>query len=117
MKTLAVLKYQRFDDSETDKTEPKRSKRQRFDKSDNKEGNNLDKDEGEIEGARYISPPFVFLPLFPQKVSNVPSDLGKGTRSLNHLVCIPKICYLRSANFALEFLDKRGLKAQKKNPY
>ena len=41
-------------------------------------------------------------------------DLGKRTRSLNHLVYIPKICYSKSVNFALEFSGRRDLKAPKK---
>lgn len=117
MKTPALLKRQRFEESGSDETEPKGSKRQRLDERDDEEGNSLDEDEGEIEGARYVPPPFVPLPPLPRKVSNRPSDLGEGTRSLNHLVCIPKICYSRSANFALEFPGRGGSKAQKKNLY
>ena len=114
MKTPALLKRQRFEESGSDETEPKGSKRQRLDERDNEEGNSLDEDEGEIEGARYVPPPLVLLPPLPRKVSNRPSDLSEGTRSLNHLVCIPKIYYSRSANFALEFPGKGGSKAQKK---
>ena len=114
MKTLAVLKCQQFEESGIDETEPKGSKCQHLDNCDNKKRNSLNKNEGEIESARYVSPPFVPLPPLPQKVSNRPSDLGKGTKSLNHLVCISKICYSRNANFALEFLGKGGSKAQKK---
>ena len=113
----ALFKRQRFEKSGSDETEPKGSKRQRLDERDNKEGSNLDENESEIEGARYVPPPFVFLPLFSRKVSNRPSNLGEGTRSLNHLVCIPKIYYSRSANFALEFPGKGSLKAQKKILY
>ena len=47
-------------------------------------------------------------------MSNRSSDLGKKITSLYHLIYIPKIYYLRSANFALEFLSKEGSKAQKK---
>ena len=114
MKTPALLKRQRFKEGGSDETEPKGSKRQRLDECDDEEGNSLDEDEDEMEGARYVPPPFVPLPSLPQKVSNCPSDLGKGTRSLNHLVCLPKICYSRSANFALKFPGRRGSKAQKK---
>ena len=117
MKTPALLKRQRFEESGSDETEPKRLKRQRLDERDDEEGNSLDEDEGEIEGARYVLFPFVLLLLLPQKVSNCPSDLGEKIRSLNHLVCIPKISYLRSANFALEFPGRGGSKAQKKNLY
>ena len=117
IKTPALLKRQRFEESGSDETEPKESKHQRLDEHDDEEGNNLDKDEGEIEGARYILPPFIPLLLLPQKVSNRPSNLGKRTRSLNYLVYIPKICYSRSVNFALEFPGRGGSKAQKKNLY
>ena len=116
IKTSAMLKRQRFEDSRSDKMEPKGSKRQRLDKRDNKERNGLDGDEGKIMDVRYIPPLFIPL-LFPRKVSNRRSDLGKGIRSLNHLVCISKICYWRSANFALEFPGRGGSKAQKKNLY
>ena len=117
MKTPALLKCQRFEESESDETEPKGSKRQCLDERDDEKGNSLDEDEAEIEGARYVPSPFVPLPPLPQKVSNRLSDLGEGTRSLNHLICIPKICYSRSANFALEFPGRGGSKAQKKNLY
>ena len=91
--------------------ELKRSKRQRLDERDNEEGNSLDEDESEIKGARYIPLSFVPLPPLPQTVLNRPSDLGERIKSLNHLVCIPKICYSRSANFGLEFPGKKGSKA------
>ena len=93
---LAVLKHQQFGDSGSDEIELRRSKRQRLDEYDNEErnglddeeGNSLDEDEGEIEGGGYIP-----LPHLPQKVSNRPSDLSKGIRSLKHIICIPTICY------------------------
>lgn len=47
-------------------------------------------------------------------MSNHPSNLDKGTKSLTYLVYILKICYLRSAIFALDFLGRRDSKAQKK---
>ena len=81
---------------------------------DNEEGNGLNKDKGEIEGSRYVPSLFVPLSPLPRKVSNRLSDLGEGTKSLKHIVCISKICYSRSANFALEFPGRRGSKAQKK---
>ena len=117
MKTRALLKRQRFEESGSDEMEPKGSKRQRLDERDNEEGNSLNEDQGEIEGARYIPSSFVPLPLLFRNVSNRPSDLGKGIRSLNHLVYIPKICYSRSAKFALEFPNRGGSKTQKKNLY
>ena len=123
IKTLAMLKRWRFGDSGSDETKTRGSKYQHLDKRDakkengldNKKGNGLDKDEGEIEDGRYVPPPFVSLPPFLQKVSNRPSDLGKGTKSLKYIVYIPKICYSRSANFVLEFSSRRGSKAQKKS--
>ena len=108
MKTPELLKRQRFKESGSDETEPKESKRQRLYECDNEESNSLDKDEGEIEFARYVSLPFIPLPPLLQKVSNRLSDLGEKTRSLYHLLCIPKICYSRSANFALEFSGREG---------
>ena len=110
MNTPAMLKRQRFKDSESDKTEPKRLKRECLDERDNKKGNSLDKDKGEMEDARYVPSPFILLLPLPQKVSNRLSDLDKGIKSQNYLVCIPKICYLRSTNFALEFLGRGSLK-------
>ena len=120
MKTLAVLKRQQFGDSGSDETELRRSKRQRLDERDNKEENNLDNEEGngldedecEIESGRYVPPPFVPLPPLSRNMSNRPSDLGEGIKSLKHIICIPKVCYSRSANFALEFPGRRGSKAQ-----
>ena len=130
MKTPAVLKHQQFGDSGSDEIEPRGSKRQclneRKDEEENglnnKEGNDLDdkerkglnKDEGEIEGGRYIPPPFVPLSFLPQKVFTCPSDLGKGIRSLKHIICIPKIFYSRSDKFALEFAGRGDSKTQKK---
>ena len=57
-----------------------------LDERDNEEGNGLDKDEGKIEGTRYVFLLFVslFSPL--RKVSNRLLDLDKETKSLNHLV-------------------------------
>ena len=118
----AGLKRQRFGDSESDETEPRGSNYQRLDEHDNKEensldnkeGNGLDKDENEMEGGRYIPPLFDPLPLLLWKLSNRPSDLSKGTKSLKYIIYIPKICYLKSANFALKFSGGGGSKAQKK---
>lgn len=86
-----MLKRQQFEDDESDETASRVEKSQRLDERDDEEGQGLDKYEGEGEGDRYVSLPFI-TPLPPQKKSNRPSDLGKGTRSLNHLLCIQKIC-------------------------
>ncbi len=85
MKTAAVLKHQRFEDSGSNVTGLRVSKRQRLDARDNEEGEDLDEfeSEGEREDIGYIPLPFV-APL--QKESNRPTDIGEGTRSLNHLV-------------------------------
>ena len=89
-KMLAVLKRQQFKDNESDKMEPSGSKRQQLDLRDDEEEESLnefnDKDKG--EGIGYV--PLLFVTP-PQKESNRPTDMDKGTRSLNNLVCIPKI--------------------------
>ena len=87
-----MLKRQRLEDSGNDKTEPRNSKCQQLDVRDDGEGESLDEFEGKNEGKNtgYVPLPFVANPL-PQKESNRPTDLGEGTKSLNHLVCIPKI--------------------------
>ncbi len=66
--------------------EPRGLKRQRLDARDDEEGEGLDEFEGEDIG--YVPLPFV-APL--RNGSNRPTDMGEGTRSLNHLVCIQKI--------------------------
>lgn len=63
---------------------------QQFDERNNGEGQNLDEDEGDSDGDRYIPLPPTTLLLPLQKESNRPSDLGKGTKSLTHLIYIPK---------------------------
>ncbi len=90
MKTTAVLKRQRFEDSESDKTKPRGLKRQRLDMREDEEGEGVDKFEGEGERENIGYVPFLFIAP-PQKESNRPIDMGKGIRSLNHLVCIPKM--------------------------
>lgn len=74
----------------------------------------MDKDKDEVEGGRYIHPPFVLLLSLPQKMSNLPSDLDKGIKSPKYFVCIPIIYHLRSTNFVLEFLGRGDSKAKKK---
>ena len=106
----AALKRQQFEDSESDAIEPRASKRPRVDAHNNKKWQGLDEYQG--KGGRYIP-----LPPLPQKESNRPINLAEGTRSLNHLVCIPKLPYQIIANFALEFSGGEGSKAKKKNLY
>ena len=113
IKTPAMLKHPQFEDSGSDEIELRGSKCQRLHEHNKEEANGLDENEGEIKSARYISPPFIPLSLL-QKVLNHLSDLDKGTKSLNYFVCIPKICYSRSPNFALEFPSRGDWKAQKK---
>lgn len=58
-------------------------------------------DEGEGEDVRYILSPFITL--FPsQKKSNHLIDMGKRTKSLNHLVCITKIGLLYNYEFYIK---------------
>lgn len=90
--------------------EPKVSKYLFIDMHDNKEGQDLEKYQD--KDSRYV-----FLLLYPQNESNGPTDLGEGTRSLNHLLCISKLPHQIIANFVLEFLGGGGLKAQKNNLY
>lgn len=62
IKTLAVLKHQRFEDSESNKMELSISKRQQFDMPDNKEGQGLDNYKSKDESKRYILLPFIAPP-------------------------------------------------------
>ncbi len=89
-KTPAVLKRQQFEHSGSDETELRGSKRQRLDLRDDEVGEGLDKFESEDEGEDigYVLFPFIAP---PRKESNRLTDIGEGTRSLNYLVCIPKI--------------------------
>ena len=61
MKTPAILKRQRFKDSESNETKSSRSKCQHLNKRDNEKRNVFNKDKDEIKGARYIPP--LFIPL------------------------------------------------------
>ena len=79
-----MLKCHRFKDSGSDVTEPKASKREQMDKHDNEEGQGLDEYQGKDD--RYVP-----LPPCSQKESNRLTHLGKRIKSLNHLVCIPKL--------------------------
>ncbi len=92
MKILVVFKCQRFKDNRSDKTESRSLKCQRLDIYDNEKGERLDKfeDKGERENIEYV--PFSFIAsLFSRKESNRLTDMGEGTKSLNHFVCILKI--------------------------
>ena len=84
-----VLKRQQFEDSGSDEIEPRGSKCQRLDLRDNEKKDDLDKFEsdGEREGIGYVLLLFVAS---LQKEDNSPIDMSKRTKSLNHLVCIPK---------------------------
>ncbi len=88
-----MLKRQRFEDSESEEKESRVSKRQRLGVHDNEEGQSLDEyeSEGEGEDVGYVPLPFVAPPPPPRKESNRPTDMDEEIRSLNHLVCIPKI--------------------------
>ncbi len=106
-----VLKRQLFDDNDSEEKVPKVYKCLRIDESEN-EKQDLNKYEGEVD--RYVPlPPTLLLPP-PQKESNRPSDLDKGTRSLTHLICIPKIASQGIANFTSEFPGRKGSKPKKK---
>ena len=74
-----MLKRQQFKDNESDIMEPKTSKWLHVDEHDNKEKQGLDKYQG--KDGKYV-------PLFlcSQKKSNRQTDLGEGTKRLNHLV-------------------------------
>ena len=64
IKTPAVLKRQRFEDSENKETKPRVSKFQYVDVDDNKEGQSLDEyeDKDEREELGYVPLPFVIPP-------------------------------------------------------
>ena len=89
-KTPVMLKCQRFEDNGSDKMEPRGLKRQQLDLRDDKEEEGLDKFEGKGEGKGIGYIPFFFIVFF-QKESNCLTDMGKGIKSLNYLICIPKI--------------------------
>ncbi len=111
IKTSAELKRQLFDDSDSEKRAPRVYKRLRIDESDDEE-QDLDEYEGEVD--EYVPLPPVFLPPPPQKESNRSSDLDERTKSLTHLVCIPKTASQRITNFASEFPGRGDSKPKKK---
>lgn len=86
-----------------------------MDECDNEEANGLDKDESEIEDTRYISNLFIPPSSLTQNESKCLSDLDRETRSLNHLVCIPKSITQRSINYAMDSQGKESSKAKKKS--
>ncbi len=113
IKTSIMFKRQLFDNSNNEKRTLRVYKCPQIKKGDN-EKQDLDKYEGEVN--RYI--PFLPVPPPPpQQKSNRLSNLDDRTRSLTHLICIPKTTSQRITNFALEFLGKKGLKPKKKNLY
>ncbi len=114
IKTSVGLKRQLFDDSDSEERAPRVYKRLRIDVSDDEE-QDLDKYEGEVDG--YVPLPTAPPPPPPHKESNRLLDLDEGTRSLIHLVCIPKTASQRIANFASEFPGRGDLKPKKKNLY
>ena len=85
MKMSAVLKRQQFEDSSSEKTEPRGLKCQRLYAHGNEEGEGLDKFKGKGKGniIGYVLFPFVAS---PQKESNRPTDMSEKTKSLNYLV-------------------------------
>lgn len=91
-----MLKYQQFKDSKNDEIESSISKRRQLNMHDNEKRQSLNMYEGEGkgEGKRDILFFFIGLLFFSQKELNCPINLGKRTKSLNHLVYILKICYL-----------------------
>lgn len=93
IKTTMVFKRQQFKESKIEEKEPKVSKRKCLDVYDNKKKKSLDKYEGKSEGKDRGYVLFLFVaPLSPlQEESNRSTNIIKGTKNLNHLVCIPKI--------------------------
>ena len=91
-----VLKRQHIKVNESDGMEPRALKRSRVDEHDNKKGQGLDDYHGKV--GRYV-----FLLLCLQRESNCSTDLGKGRKSLNHLLYIPKLPYQTITNFVLKF--------------
>ena len=85
MKMSAVLKRQQCKNSGSKKTEPRGSKCQRLYTRGDEEWKGLDKfeSEGEAKIIGYVS--FSLVALF-RKESNRLTDMGEGTKSLNHLI-------------------------------
>lgn len=81
---------------------------------DNEEGQGLNKYKSEGKAKRYI--PFLFIapPLPLQRESDRPTNLDRGIRILNNLVCILKIYYLEKFLFCLRVSKQKGFKTQKK---
>lgn len=63
-----------------------------FNKRDNEKRQSLTKYERDSDGKKYISFSTIILTFLLQKESNHILDLSKETKSLNHLICIPKDC-------------------------
>lgn len=101
-----MLKCQQFENSESDVIKSKALKRQYINVHDNEK--KLDLEEYQSKSNRYVS-----LPLFSQKESNYPINLGKRTKSLNHFIYISKLPHQIIANFASKFSGKGNSKAKK----
>lgn len=88
-----MLKDQRFENIENDKTELRVSKHQRMNTYNDKKEQGLDEYEGQGEGEDVVYILFLaFVALFSsQKKSNHLIKMDKGIKSLNYLIYIPKI--------------------------
>lgn len=82
LKTPVIFNFQQFNNSKSEETVPIVYKYQRFDKRNNKEGQNLNKYKSNSDSDKYISFPLISLLLLSQKGSNRPSDLGENIKSL-----------------------------------
>lgn len=110
IKTIAVVKRQQFERSESHVTEPKSSKRPFMNTHNNEE--RQDSEDHQDKSGRYIS----LLP-YPQKELNSLTDLGKRIKSPNHLIYISKLPNQIIANFVFKFSSRKGSKASKNNLY
>ena len=96
-----ALKCQQFEDNESGVIKPWALKCLFMDLHDNEKRQGLNN--------KYV--PL----LFHSQKSNRSTDLDERTNNLNHLVYLPKLLFQIIANFALEFLGRKGLKIQKKS--
>ena len=84
IKTAVVLKHQQFEDNKSEKTGPRISKHECVGVYDDESLDKYKGEEGKDVGYNLLL--FVTLPPL-QKESNRLTDMDKGTRNLNHLVC------------------------------